>query len=333
MHNKLAWIIAMLVGSALAIFILWLTLFPQPTAATSATAARGRLQFKEPAAPVTLVLPTAPSGPGDAGDDYKQAIDAYAANRQAIKAILKRHRDMIRGNYRPSHQDLLTLEPVRQAAGRGAAKAKMTYYFRHTPRRVEPPFIPEMSSQFRDIWEVLVFLSDYNIVSGEAGYGEAERCLLDAFTMGWHVVAERSRLDIVRTGFRMQKGACDELIHLYGVRLKKSDRLAAVQRYRDELALASITYRELEREVLRHLPPHSGDVFNLAQNHADKAVRRMATLWLGVVRLTCTKRGDKRYVRKLIADKLNSDDEIERACADAARKFDQKAFNLMKRPP
>lgn len=334
MGGKLPWVIAALVGGLLAIFIVWVVFFPQPTLPTLATAAAGKLELKTPAAAITLVLPAAASGGGDAGDDYKQAIDKYDADRQAIRAVLRRDRGMILRGHRLSEQELLTLRPVRQAIARAATKAKMTFYFRHTPKVVEPPFMPKMRQQFQELWNVLEFLALYNIALGQDNYEQAQQCLLDGFTMGWHLVQERSRLDMVGKGLAMMKDACDGLVYLYGPgALNQPQRRTEVERYRDELDLASIAYWELEMEVIRHLPPHPGDIFNLAENHADPAVRRMATLWLGVVRLTCTQRGDNRHVRKLIAQKLNSEDEIERACALAASKLDQVGLNLMKRPP
>jgi len=338
MGNKLAWIIGGVVGGLLAVFILWLVLFPPPTPPTRATTGEGRLELKRPTEAVTLVLPAAPTGAGDAGADYNEALEKYRENRRAVNDILRRIREMNRGTYRPSQEDLRTLRAVYGPISNGAGKAKMTFYFLHTPKVIKPPYITEVKKQFLELQFVPIFLAAYHITLGAEHYPKAEKCLFDAFTMGWHLAEERSRMDVVRRGFGLQKAACVDLKHLYGAEVwNKPQRRAAVERYRRNVEIASGVYLDLDKEVFRNMRgrrgPHPGDVFNLAENHADVAVRRMGTLWLGIVKLTCSERGDKKYVRKLIARKLRSKDEIERECARAASELDQAGFNIVKRPP
>ena len=216
-----------------------------------------------------------------------------------------------------------------------AAQEKMTYCFRLGPKEIHPPFDPVEASWFQDISSVPFFLSNHYIAEGRQSYPKAEKVLQDMFTMGWHMMNERARLLVVRRGFGIQKLACRSLEGLYYL-WGKSDRAAEVKQYRIDLDFVSGVYLDLERQVLWRIRgdlglqgPHPGDVFNLAENHQDPAVRHHATIVLGMVKLTCTSSGDKRYVAKLIEKKLKSSDPIEAEAARCAKVFDQKTIDRL----
>ncbi len=338
MGNRLGWIIAgiFVVGVvAIAVLVVYQQ-FYRPTPPTSATTARGRLSVQKPSEPITLVVPAEPSGEGDAGDDYLRAVQAYRANPR-IREICRRAGALMRNQYRPTPAELALLQPVADAIRAGAQKRTMTYTWReHKEFRV--PYIAPEASELQAVTDVPVFLHHYHIAAGEASYPQAERCLFDEFILGWHMMNERARLGVVRRGFGLQKDACRRLMRLYAAKWNKPDRHAAVKRYLEDLTLVSGVYADLEDQVLWRIRkelglsgPHPGDVFNLAENHADPAVRRHATVVLGVVKLTCRRSANKRYVRRLIASKLRSSDEIERAAARAAQAFGQEELNQLKR--
>ncbi len=337
MGSRLGWIIAgIFVAGVVVIAVLVVyQQFYRPTPPTSATTARGRLSLQQPSEPITLVVPAEPSGEGDAGDDYLRAVQAYRANPR-IREICGRAGALMRDQYRPTPAELALLRPVAEAIRAGAQKRKMTYTWReHKEFRV--PYVAPEASELQEITDVPVFLHHYHVAAGEASYPQAERCLFDEFILGWHMMNERARLTVVRRGFGLQKHACQGLMQLYAAKWNKPDRHAAVKRYREDLVLVSGVYGDLEDRVLWRIRteiglsgPHPGDVFNLAENHADPAVRRHATVVLGVVKLTCRQRADKRYVRRLIARKLRSSDEIEREAARTAEAFDQEELNRLK---
>jgi hypothetical protein len=77
--------------------------------------------------------------------------------------------------------------------------------------------------------------------------------------------------------------------------------------------------------------PHPGDVFNLAANHADRAIRVEAIVVLGIIRHGQIGRGDQRTVRKLIDKYLESSDELEAAAAKAAHEMTQEDLRMMDR--
>jgi len=333
MRGKLSvvlWIAFGVVGGMAILGGLFYEYYWGPTRPTGATTGAGTLDVQAPESPVTLVLAAEPGGAGDAGDDYHRAFTLYKQDRAEIDELKNRYLDMVRKRFVPTPADLKLLQPVADALAAGAAKKDMTYCFRLGPKRIQVPYIPPESGMFQDTCDVQKFLATYHVSQGEEHYPQAEKLLRERFTAGWHLMRERARLGIVRRGFGLQRDSCALLRQLYQ-RWGKADRDREVRRYVDELDVAAKVYRDLEYVVLWHNPPHPGDVFNLAENHADPAVRRHATVVLGVVKLTCTRYGDKRYVAKLIDEKLRSPDAIESEAARCAKAFDQAALNKLKR--
>jgi len=148
------------------------------------------------------------------------------------------------------------------------------------------------------------------------------------------MVDERARLDIVKGGLVTQENACDTLISLYR-RWKRPDRVNAVKAYKGGLLEITRQYTYL-RGVIWGIAspwrcPHPGDVFNLAANHADRAIRVEAIIVLGIIRHGQIERGDQRIVRKLIDKYLKSSDELEAAAAKAADEMTQKDLRMMDR--
>jgi len=347
MGSKMGWLIGAFFGAAVLIIIglLMYDRYLSPTGPTPATTDRGRLELKAPDAPVTLVLPAAPAGAGDAGDDYRRAVEAYRSDRRAIEALLGRAGDVIKDTYRPTAADLKPLTPIAEAVTAAASKKEMTYTWRLTPQKMLGPYRPRAAGDFQRLADVLKFLAYCHAGRGEEGYPEAERRHFERFTMGWHLMNERRRLKMVQKGFGLQRRACQDLEGLYALKWKKPERFEQVQRYRKDLNYAITSYEKLRAEGLRGIPegfagPHPGDIFNLAENHADPAVRVNATLMLGVVKLTCSKPADKRYVRRLIERKLAmTGDPIAEMMSEAARSakaFDKAAMRRwmsMEEPP
>ncbi len=334
MGNKLGWTIAAIFGGFVVIVIVKVVFFPSPTAPTRNTTAAGMLSFQRPGEPLDLVLQR-PLADADAGEDYRRALEAYRSNLSAIQEVFAKYAKVARGNYRLGEAELAPLRQVADAVADAAAKRNMTYYFRLTPKKMQVPYYPPQMAEFKDLGKVLQMLSTHHRLSGPGGYPKAEEHLLQMFVMGHHLMDERARLDLVRFGVWLQDAACDLLVNLYAA-WEKPDRTRQVKRYQEGLWTIQTTYRDLYDLIWRLEPgagggwsPNAGDIFNLVARHPDRSVRVEAILSLGMVKLTATGRGDQRYVRKLIREKLSSEDEMERAAAGCAEALDKAGLERL----
>jgi len=335
MGNKLGWIIAAIFGGFVVILIVKVVFFPSPTSPTGNTTAPGMLSFQRPAEPLDLVLGDRSLADGDAGEDYRRALEAYQSNLSAIEEVFDKYAKVAGGNYHLGEDELAPLREVASAVADAAAKKKMTYYFRLTPKKMQVPYYPPQMAEFRDLGRVLQVLATHHRLSGPEGYAKAEEHLLEMFMMGRHLMDERARLDLVRFGVWLQDAACGLLVKLYA-KWDKPDRAEQVKRYQEGLWTIRSTYRDLYDLIWRLEPasgggwsPNAGDIFNLATRHSDRSVRVEAILSLGMVKLTATGRGDQRYVRKLIREKLSSEDELERAAAGCAEALDKAGLERL----
>lgn len=339
MGSRLGWIIAVIFAAFVVIVIVKVVVYPSATPPTRATTGAGMLTRQHPSRPIRLVLGATPDAAGDAGDDYWNALQLYETNASALREVFLNYVELAAGRYRLTASEVDLLRQVADAVAAGAAKGRMTYYFRLTPKKIEIPYYASAAEKFQDLAGVLRMLSVHYAVAGKETHPQAERCLFDMLVMGWHMMNERARLDTVRAGVGLQEVACDLLARLY-LKWNKPERLGAVKEYKEGLWDIKSTYTELY-EVVWQLEqrsdggrgPHPGDVFNVAEHHADRAVRVEAILSLGVVKLTVTSRGDRRYVRKLIAAKLTSDDPIERVAAECADALDRAGLQRLASTP
>jgi hypothetical protein len=216
-----------------------------------------------------------------------------------------------------------------------AAKKNMSFYFRLTPKEIKRPYFAVEADRFQELYDVLdVLVRHHVLVGGEQEYPKAEKCLYHALVMGRHMVDERARFDIVSQGLVIQESACDTLIALYRM-WKKPDRADAVKAYKGGLVEITRQYAALRGVVWGIASPwrcpHPGDVFNLAANHADRAIRVEAIVVLGIIRHGQIGRGDQWIVRKLIDKYLKSEDELEAAAAKAADEMTQEDLRMMDR--
>ncbi|KPK86712.1 MAG: hypothetical protein AMJ81_00550 [Phycisphaerae bacterium SM23_33] len=331
MGDKLHWLVAGILGTGVAFIIIVLVFFPSPSRPTSATLGSDKLAELQPRKEITLVLPAKPSAEGDAGDDYHRAIELYKQNHDAIVEVCARLPQVVAGQDKLTEADRKLLDPIQEAIAAGAAKKGMTYSFRLTPSKIESPYHAAEAADFQNLANVPIFLSCACQAAGEQMYPKAEKCLFDLFTMGYHMMAERARMETILYGVGLQKNACDLLVRLYATKWDKPDRARQVRHYAEGLAQIELVYSGHYNRVIWRLPPalNPGDVFNLVENHADRAVRLEAVLALGVVKLTCNRRGDRMKVRRLIAKKLGSSDPIDREFAKAADALDAELLRRL----
>jgi hypothetical protein len=337
MGSKLGWILAVILVTVVVVVVVKFVVFPSPTLPTPATTAPGRLALLGPAEPVTLVLPAEPSAPGDAGEDYASAMQLRRDNLQALRDVFIHINDVQSGKYHLTDADLDLLKRTIAPLDSAAQKKEMTYYFRLTSQKIEIPYWPkEEMSQFQDLCDTPLMLAAHHIQAGKDSYGQAENCYFDVFAIGLHLINERARLDLVRLGIGLEKLGCERLEKLY-TQWGRQDRAGEIKRYFDGLLNFSSTYGELCDLVLWRWQGqdsgmqglHPGDIFNLAENHPDRSVRVEATLGLGVVKLTCSRRGDHKRVAELVRRKLASHDPIERVAGKCADELNAEGFKRL----
>ncbi len=332
MSNRLGWILAITFGVVVIGVLVKSIVFPSPTPPTRATLGKGMLTLQKPIEPLTAILPAEPADPGNAANDYRLAWKLYDENKEALQKIFEHENDVYLDKYRLTDEEVALLNRIARPIAAGAAKKEMTYY---SPEKMDIPYFSAEAEQFQNLAEVPQMLFVHYVGKGPESYPAAEKCMFDILVMVHHMIQERARIDIVRTGIGLQKNTC-ELLELLYDKWKKPDRLKAVRNYRTGLRDISGIYTDLyaiiwqlKRQQSGAFGPHPGDIFNLVANHADRAIRVEAILGLGMVKLTCSSRGDHKRVRELINKKLAGDDPIEKAAAKCADALDQKGFNLL----
>ncbi len=334
MGKALSWVLAGLFGAFGLIMIVKFAFYPSPTS-PSLTGRSGMLSFQRPEEPLALVIGSEPAATGDAGGDYRLAMDVYRENTQAIDEIIASDGDLARGEHRYTPEQLALLGKVTAHVADAAGKKEMSFYFRLTPKEIKRPYFAVEADRFQELYDILdVLVRHHVVVGGEKEYPEAEKCLFHALVMGRHMVDERARFDIVKQGLSIQESASNMLIALYR-RWKKPDRVDAVKEYKGGLLEITSQYTALQPVIWgiesAWRCPHPGDVFNLAANHEDRAIRVEAIVVLGIIKHGQIKRGDQRIVRKLIDQKLRSGDELEAAAAEAADEMTRKDLRMMDR--
>ncbi len=334
MHNKLAWVLAAIFGSAAVIWIAKVVFFPSPTEPAK-TQRRSMRVLRSPGESLSLVLGSEPSGGGNAGRDYKAGMDAYEARKDAIEQAMDRLGDVVRKEYKFTAEEVALLEKVADHVSAGAARKEMTFYFELTAKRIDRPYYPFEAERFQRLMHVCETLAYHHVATGgPQEYPQAEKRLFDMLVLGRHMVDERARFHIVERGIGVQLAACDLLTQLYR-KWNKPDKASRTADYKGGLVKLQSQYFDLIRIVrgldARWQAPHPGDIFNLAANHADRAVRVEAIISLGFVKHGRLKRGDRRRVRQLIDRKLASADEIEQAAAQAANDMTSEDIRMMDR--
>lgn len=336
MGNKAGWIIAGVVGLCLVIAIVWAIAFPPPSKPTYLTLAPGALDLKGADARLGRICPE-PTGSGNAADDYARAIEAHQANLDAIEKCWLLG-PKIRDGQAPMPADgLAAVQAVYQHVAAGAAKKDMQYYFSHTPRAWASPYdCSKDVNRFQQLMDVCKLMSYHHTSQGPGSYGQAEKALFDLVRMGDHCVRERGRLELVTAGVAFQRIAIDELGLLYK-KWGKNDRLAALNEHRQAVQEISDSYRDHLRTIhtLKMKPDggstlaNPGDVFNLAANHKDRCIRIEAGVFVGAIRLTAERRGDRRYAAKLGSQMARSGDPLEAAAGQAAMNMTQADLNRL----
>lgn len=327
MGNKLGWVLAGVAVLGVTALVLVVVVFPPASAPTGATLRGGSLDLHLVGVSAAKVIGAVPAGKGNAGDDYRKAIDAHRKHAKLIAEAIGKFGETPRVHPTLPPPALEALEQIASHVAAGAARKEMRFTFVHTPATFEYGYFYRPTEDLERVAEPLSLLV-YHYRAAKR-YADAEKVLRDRFVMGWHMMNERSRTDLVTRGIAIQEQTISSLKTLY--RERPGGHAAKIA----DLAEYATALREVREHYFRkHLIFASansiepGDVFNIAVNDKDRAFRVQAILALGRLRFVATRRGDVRRTKKLIERFLESDDPLERAAAVAARDLTPEEYRL-----
>lgn len=326
MNNMVGWVIAVVVLVIIVSIISFVIVFP-PHSSPVESAKPGALDLKVVAVDLTKVIPAAPSGSGNAADDYRRAVSMAVDNETLLEDL-----DEALASYEGESP---TKDPIPQTAlkiaqeigalvASGAAKAEMNYPL----EKVEVCYkIPE-PYELAKVSDALYRLAWYHskVTKDKA---QAEKVLQNQFVLGYHMAKGRLMPYFVWRGLHIQRNACDELAALYSEWPERSNKSSDIRSYR--LALDSvISFFDTKARYVNSIDPEPGDVFNIVENDKDPCWRIQGILTLGVIKFTpkASSRGDMKYTQRLLEKLIASPNELERNAAKAAKEFRVEDFRI-----
>ena len=312
--NSVGWIISAIITLAMAGWLWFLSVSTAPTPPTAFSSDPQNLAAIELPAPPADALP--PREPCDAGPLYRQAIDAYHANRTIYEDFSRL------GTLNSANATKLdAIELLVQAA-----KCDDMKLFSPQPRelinyqRTRPPL---------EALEALgrVCVDRLGLLNQRAGNHDAAMKYYQAgLAMGVHLCDERVTYDELQLGLDLVSKSSAGMARLAETR-GNTDLAAALRDY-DAQRIAYVQQRiHPVARVLRTIEPkivgrHSGDVFVMAQNANERMWRIEAMLAAGRMRFFAGEggtAGNQRVASELVRTAAESEpDATVRAAAVAA---------------
>ncbi|MBN1555634.1 MAG: hypothetical protein JXA11_12885 [Phycisphaerae bacterium] len=314
MGNKLGWIIAGVLLAGLVGYLLSTVVFPSPDKPTIDTTRLGVLELHAPKTPVNDVLGEAPSGEGNAGDDYAAAAAFYRQHKEEFEEMY----DLLQ-NDSAATLDIKQLELGRvflEKLAPAASKQSMTYTFVHTPKELKVTAFADGANDFENLSRALQCLIEhYDRTQQPAEAAEPARAM---FIMGWHLMNERARFLLVASGMEYQDAGGQTLLKVYKD-AGDGKKLQAMESYLGELVFPHKLTMDKQR-IVWNFNAKPGDVFNIIENDKDRMWRIEGTLALGMLKFRQKgHRGNMRKVEQLLTTAQADDDELIRAAADVAQ--------------
>lgn len=305
MASRLGLIVAGILVVVLAIALAIGLMAPSVSGATSATLKTGFMEMKGGDISPADIIGSMPAGSGNAGDDYARAAEMTKRNEQQIA--------------RRSAGGLRTAGNIASHVAAGAAKAQMEYTLVHTPGSFEVEYVYAPARDLQRVSGALCILAETH--RKKKNFREAEKVLHDMLVMGWHMMQERARVDMVQCGLGVQGRALGELQLLYstwgGQHGGKQPALAA---YRSQLRKVRRDYED-KHKICWRTKPNPGDVCYILEHDKDRAWRVQALLTLAIVKFTTQRTGDRKRAESLLQRFAGSSDRYEAAAARSGRDF------------
>jgi tetratricopeptide (TPR) repeat protein len=321
MGNKLGWILAIVLVTAVVGVIVYFLVFPSPSGPKD-TRRAGMLDRQEIATDVASVVGFDPGDLGNAADDYAEAAAIALRERNgAVSDVNIALLDAKKGE--PAEADAQAVNILREIAEHvadGARKAECKYLFVHTPKALEVHVEVAGVNRLGEVTAAVRILAQY--YASNKQYDEAAEVLKDLLVMGRHLIDERTHLHIVRAGMGATNVALPVLDEVYRAQGAMDAERQAVAKYRAAF-LEFERYFDVKYQIVwtaRAGGPEPGDIFNIVENDKDPAWRVQAILAMGIVKFATRQAKDKKYALKLLDELVGDQDEIIAMAAQAAKK-------------
>jgi hypothetical protein len=305
--------IPVILVAAVILYLVIRVVHPPATPPTIATTAPGALDFQIKNASLTDIIGFTPSGIGNPGKDYDEAV-RYARRNQTD--LEKANANISKEGGLQSYQEDVCVK-ISELMARGTNKEKMEYTFVFTPRKLKVIFTPDGIDELRTLADALDNLCIHYSKSGEVDK------VIDAasqeLVLGWHMMSERARAGMVMEGISIQIRALGSLEDAYKQK-KETNRIKACVAYRRKLADAYDVLQKKMSVLWRAEGSIPGDAYNIIENDKDRACRVDAILALGIQKFTAKgHRGNDRVRDELLEQYSKSSDELLSAAAESAR--------------
>ena len=328
MGNKTGWIVSGIVLGAVLLFLIFFVFMPTPDAPYN-TNEVGFMELKEPATPLTAILPTVPSEEGNAAEDYVKAITFYKQHAGDVEATadVKPYDAAVASKDPWSNPNFKACRDLADMVAKGSYKKEFKYIFVMTPQKLEPYFQVDEAEDFYRMTKGP--FQCFQVHRDRKEYPQAEKRIQDIFLVGWHLFHERARADMSIHGLDIMIQSLDAMIDLYELWPEApKNRLSSMHTYRRELSEIRENFQKKRNLLWDTLPYFSasndqfypGDVFNMVENEQDHAWKVQAILCLGPMKYRCVNsRGNIKRTNDLIAKYLNSNDPMLKAAAECSR--------------
>ena len=336
-------------------------LFPKGSSPSAHIQQTSMLEVRNITEPISLIVGQAPTGAGNAADDYQQAIAAFDTHEMAIarfkedwdrkerelkaegKSIQSQVADLD-GTERKAESDRLydeymatyeikfpdVMDQFEKFIAAGAAKKEMRYLEKYGDSSGSIHIETEQAMRLSQITYLFAYRARYQMLKGEPE--KAIESLNNLVVMGWQMYNEHADVATMRQGLNVQIVALDRLEKIY----KEQDNkiaLANVKKYTAHINSIDTWLKEKYGVVWfsRALDAKPGDVYYIIEFDQDPAWRRRAVMTLGVLKFMDIPPGDRILVRRKILKYCKSSDPMIRAAAEAARDTTLKEYKTLGR--
>ncbi|GEM_PF-1140061 len=337
MGNKTGWIVGGILLAAVLIFLMLFVFSPLPSS-PYLTNEPGFMELKVPLTPLNAIIPGAPTGPGNAADDYAKALTFYKQHATDIDntADIAPFNAATAASNPWANPDFKACLDLADIVAEGAKKAEFRYTFVMTPKKLKPYFQVDFA---RELYQISLGSSQcYMVHMDRKEYPKAEKRMQDLFILGWHMFNERALADMSMQGLDIMVVGVQRLQELYNVWPDSpKDRLRSLREYENEL-LGIREYDKQKKRLLWDSLPlgrstgdqfYPGDVLAMAEKEQDHAWKVQAILTLGPMKYRAVGRGDIKETLGLIRKYLRSEDPLIKAAAECSNEMTRDQYQRL----
>lgn len=324
MGSKIGWILSAVLVLGLIGFVLYMVMVPSPSDPTIATGGEDFVKVHAVRVSPAVFLGAEPSAPGNAADDYRQAVAVFRSLDSELRRTYGRLNDISGARYAPPPDILEALDKILTFTAAGAAKKDLEYY---SPDKLVVKGHCQPAVDLTDVSTALEILVAWHY--GAKRYDQEEKALRTIFIMGWQMANEHTRAGMILEGLTMQERVVNNLDELYQdwEPNKHEAVLKGVREYGASLAVVK-HFQDTKWQAIWKDRPEPGDLYRIIRLDQDRAWRVEALLALGAVRFTHEQfKGDMRVTLELLNQYSQDPDPYLRAAARCALALTEEGFN------